>query len=892
MALMFGRFEIQSELSKSDTALIYKAMDTKTDQVVALKTQSLEPLGDRADAFVETLIAEGESSRNLACQNIAILYGAGEIDKQFCAAMEYIQGNSIATMLARHEGFSICDLLDITRQLGAGLEHAASTGAVHHSLEPAKIMVQWDGMVKILGYGISNMSLIQAEAGGGLGRLMPYCSPEQIRGEAIDLRSNLFTLGAILYEMVAGRKAFDADDPVALVGQIEHAMPPSPASVNAKIHPVANALIMKALAKDPEERYQSARELVDELEKGKETGKKAAAETKKPAAAPNTAVSRAARAAAASKFLSPEAGLAKAAAASASSAPAARVASSVPDAPSVPSLPPAPPIPSASPKPSAKRAAPPEIRAPGFSGANPAASASGVTVVGEGHAVSGAGLSKTNSETNSGARLVSDFEMSTLESRAAHGPVLSAAAAKPETERHSPRLPVDPLMSSPSMSDSSISGTLMSDPLMSEVEAESPGKSFSDLAEMPPLKEPVFVPSVPAPEEPSLAVKQIYPKKEEKPRVQPRELAEKAFKQIATIPPQLMLYSILGAVGLILVLAIAVFFHVRSEDDGATAAPQATKGARPGSISASTSSTVSSPASASSSVQPVAHGAAPPPPIAKAVPPVAEAQPQLGVRPVVKRSANNRRAPAPPPAPVVITGEAFVDSNPSGAAFQVDGKNDPAWFTPFSVTGLSTGKHIVSVSKSGYSSEIRSLDVAAGSKSSLLFHLAPVNALMVVNSTPPGANIVIDGKLTGRLTPSQFAVEKGSHTVLLRKDGFLEETVTADLTPAQNFQFAPVLKALGNIEDMRTVGKFSGLFGHPGESSAAGKASMMIRTLPKGAQVAINQRVLDKNSPVGVVVRAGNYIVDITLTGYKPVHKVVNLEPGDKTAINETLEPQ
>ncbi len=177
MATMFGRFEIQSELSKSETALIYKALDTETNQVVALKTQSLEALGDRADAFVDTLIAEGEATRDLVGQNIVLLYGAGEIDGQFCASMEYIQGNSIATMLARKEGFSIWDLLDITRQVCAGLEHAAAKGVAHHSLEPAKIMVQWDGMVKILGYGISNMSLIEAEAGKDLGRLLPYCSP-------------------------------------------------------------------------------------------------------------------------------------------------------------------------------------------------------------------------------------------------------------------------------------------------------------------------------------------------------------------------------------------------------------------------------------------------------------------------------------------------------------------------------------------------------------------------------------------------------------------------------------------------------------------------------------------------------------------------------------------
>jgi serine/threonine-protein kinase len=101
-------------------------------------------------------------------------------------------------MLARKEGFSIWDLLDITRQVCSGLEHAASKGVAHHSLEPAKILVQWDGMVKILGYGISYMSLIEAACGKGLGRLLPYCSPEKIRGVAIVPRRTCY-LGAIWY---------------------------------------------------------------------------------------------------------------------------------------------------------------------------------------------------------------------------------------------------------------------------------------------------------------------------------------------------------------------------------------------------------------------------------------------------------------------------------------------------------------------------------------------------------------------------------------------------------------------------------------------------------------------------------------------------------------------
>jgi eukaryotic-like serine/threonine-protein kinase len=871
MATMFGRFEIQSELSKSETALIYKALDTETNQVVALKTQSLQPLGDRADAFVETLIAEGEKSRELGSQNIVPLYGAGEIDSQFCAAMEYIQGNSIATMVSRKEGFSIWDLLDITRQVCAGLEHAASKGVAHCSLEPAKIMVQWDGMVKILGYGISNMSLIEAESGNGLGRLMPYCSPEQIRGEAVDLRSNLFTLGSILYEMVAGRKAFDAEDAVALVSQIEHDMPPNPSSVNAKIQPAVSALIMKALAKDPVERYQSARELLDDLEKCKENSKKAGSEVKKPTATPAVAVNSAARAAAVSKFLSPESSAAKPELPAQSTSPRASspgVASPAPAAPG-----------------------PPRISSSAPSQADPqavqkAAAAAAGAVAGSGTRLPQANFganSGAKSGANSGGRLAGEFDVSAPESQAAPGPVLSAAVER-ETERRTPRVAFapstrvtfDPMMSAPVVTKPAVSEPMTSDPV-----ASSAGKSFSDLAEMPPLKEPVFAPEIPEAAELLPPLEQAHSwkedRKEEKPRIQPREVAEKAMREIATIPPRLMLFSILGAVGLILVIMIIVFLHVRSEDDGSTAAPRPTQTAE----SRPTPSTAQAPASR------IGQGA---PPVA----PVEEPQPRLKVRQIEKRNlSSTRRAPAPAPAPVpvVIPGQALIDSTPQGAQFQVDGKSDSSWVTPFSMMGLSPGKHIVSISKFGYVSEIRTVDVTAGNRSMISLRLAPMNALVVVNSTPVGADVILDGKSTGRVTPSQFAVEKGSHTVLVRKQGYLDETVTADLGPAQNFQYSPILRALGNAEDMKTVGKFNKLFGRNGDSTA-GMGSISLRTLPRGAQVAINQRILDKMSPVDVMLGPGNYIVDITLTGFKPVHKVVSVDKGGRVAIDEILERQ
>jgi len=843
MATMFGRFEIQSELSKSESAQIYKALDTETNQVVALKTQSLEPLGERSAAFVETLIAEGESTRDLVGQNIAMLYGAGEIDGQFCAAMEYIQGNSIATMLARKEGFSIWDLLDITRQVCAGLEQAAAKNVAHCSLEPDKILVQWDGMVKILGYGISNMSLIEAESGKGLGCLMPYCSPEQIRGEAIDLRSNLFTLGTILYEMVVGRKAFDAADPVTLLTRIENEMPPSPSEVNAKIQPAVSALIMKALAKDPAERYQSARALLEDLETCTENGNKTA-EPKKTATAAKVNVDPAARAAAASKFVSSSAG---------ATAPAAPAVSPKPVSQVTPK-----PVSSnqTSASPTSSRATAPVVSPsvrPAVGAKAAAAAAGGAYGVSQVN-VNAKPSHSSSKDTDSGARLISDFEVTSSAAQSALSPAMSAAVVEPEPVEKTPRVAGDPMMSAPANASS--------------------GVSFSDLEELPPLKEPVISTSFAAPEAPLPSEPLIQPKKkEEKPKVEVREVAQKAMHEIATVPPRLMIYSILGAVGLILVVAVAVFFYVRSEDDGSTAAPRPTKAAE-----ARAAKSVAQAPAASQTETPVA--------------PIVEPQPNLKVRQVEKRAAaTTRRAPAPAPVTVIIPGQALIDSSPQGAQFQVDGKSDPAWVTPFNVISLAPGKHIISVSKAGYSSDIRAVDVTAGGKASLVLRLSPINALVAVNSTPPGAEVIIDGKPTGRVTPAQFTVEKGSHTIFLRKQGYLDETTVADLGPAQNFQYAPTLRALGNTDDMKALGKFDKLFGRGGEG-AAGMGSIVIRTQPKGAQVAINQRVLDKTSPAGVVVEPGNYVVDVTMTGFKPIHKVISLDKGGKAVIDEVLERQ
>ena len=134
-----------------------------------------------------------------------------------------------------------------------------SQDIVHYSLEPSKIMCGWDGTVKILGFGVSSVGNFVQHVTGRLSSILHYMSPEQVRGEATDGRSNLFSLGAIFYEMVTERKAFDREDAESVRQGILDSTPVAPLHVNPKVHPLLSDLIMKALAKDPAERYQSGK---------------------------------------------------------------------------------------------------------------------------------------------------------------------------------------------------------------------------------------------------------------------------------------------------------------------------------------------------------------------------------------------------------------------------------------------------------------------------------------------------------------------------------------------------------------------------------------------------------------------------------------------------------
>jgi len=837
MPTKIGHFEILSELAKSPTCAVYKAKDSESGQTIALKAIQLSAFGESAQALEQALLAEAESSNLLSSSNITKVYGAGEIAGQFCAAMEYVQGNSIATMLSRKEGFSIWDLLDIGRQLCGGLDHANSHKLVHHSLEPAKVMCGWDGTVKILSFGVSSAGKFLPHATGAISPVWYYMSPEQVRGDATDGRSNLYSLGAMFYEMVTERKAFDREDLESLQQSILESTPVAPHHVNPKIHPLLSDLIMKTLAKDPPERYQNGRELLEDLEKCKES-KPAAAKKAEPAK--GTMAPAKARAAAQSKFVAttparPASGVAAASAAKKTGAAAAEPSAKLA-------------------RPAAKLAMPKAAAAAAGVGASDGSSPPGQI---EELDLSDqfVGAAKPESEQPSAsmsARVADEPQVETFE---------------PEAD-NAPKIAVDPMMAEGGP-------------------AVSTGTSFSDISELPPLQEVYVAPPPPPPvEEAPVPAVVSLPKtyrggarKAEKPKAEAREVAQKAITEIKGVPPKLYMYALGIAGAVILAIAIGVTTYIHRQGDDDAGAPRTSVPAETSQPDAAQQAPAAAPAPAPAPAAPVAA-----PPVE--LPDTPEPAEQAAATPK-SRNAGRKKARA---AAVVLPGQLAVDSTPAGAQVQVDGASDASWVTPFALTNLQPGQHSLMVSKAGYATDSRTVNVTSGNRTSANIRLAQLMATLLVKSDPPGANIYVDGRDMGTKTPAQVSVDKGQHLVLVRMSGYLDESQSGQYTLGQTYSFTPTLRPLGNTDNIKLAGgKMSRLFGGKAQPN---QATVSIHTSPKGAQVSINRHMVEKNTPLDLILDPGNYEVEIELSGYAPIKKIVTATQGGKVLIDETLQQQ
>src|SRR5437879_4240979 len=266
-----SRYEITGELGKGAMGRVYKAVDPTIGRTVALKTMRLDVHGLETDEMLRRFKNEARLAGVLNHGNMVTIYDAGEQDGLFYIAMEYIEGVTLHSVLNQRKTLPPEDIISISKQICAGLDHAHHHGVIHRDVKPANIMLEPDGTAKIMDFGI-------AKSGGGLtstGQVLGtpnYMAPEQVRGHVLDGRTDLFSFGVMLYEMTTGEKPFAGTNVTTIIYKIIHENPVPPRELDVTIHPGLDKVIMKALAKKPDERYQTGAELARDLQSYKSLG--------------------------------------------------------------------------------------------------------------------------------------------------------------------------------------------------------------------------------------------------------------------------------------------------------------------------------------------------------------------------------------------------------------------------------------------------------------------------------------------------------------------------------------------------------------------------------------------------------------------------------------------
>ena len=260
-----GRYEILSELGQGAMGVVYKAIDPLIDRVVAIKTVKFAGSREDCASFEERFYREAKSAGRLNHPHIVTIYDVGKSDNTAYIAMEYLQGQQLKEILDVHTAMSIDRIVDIAAQIAEGLGYAHKNGIVHRDIKPANIMLVQGDTVKITDFGIARMSSSTGTLAGTVLGSPRYMAPEQVIGKVVDGRSDIFSLGVVLYEMLTGESPFDGDNINTTMYRIVNEAPVPPKTLAPRIPEAFDYIVAKALAKHPDARYQSADEMAHAL---------------------------------------------------------------------------------------------------------------------------------------------------------------------------------------------------------------------------------------------------------------------------------------------------------------------------------------------------------------------------------------------------------------------------------------------------------------------------------------------------------------------------------------------------------------------------------------------------------------------------------------------------
>lgn len=260
-----GRYQIIEELGRGGMGRVYKALDIETKEKIAIKLIMPEIASDKKT--IERFRNELTTARKIVQKNICRMYDLNKEKENYYITMEYVPGGDLKRFIRRSEKLSVGKAIAIAKQICAGLEEAHSLGIVHRDLKPNNIMIDDSGNVRIMDFGIARSLKAKGITGAGVMIGTPeYMSPEQVEAKEVDQRSDIYSLGIILYEMLTGRLPFEADTPFAVGIKQKSESPQSPQELNPQIPAELNSLILKCLEKEKENRYQSAGEVSSRLD--------------------------------------------------------------------------------------------------------------------------------------------------------------------------------------------------------------------------------------------------------------------------------------------------------------------------------------------------------------------------------------------------------------------------------------------------------------------------------------------------------------------------------------------------------------------------------------------------------------------------------------------------
>jgi serine/threonine protein kinase/tetratricopeptide (TPR) repeat protein len=259
-----GRFEVLGELGRGGMGTVYRVLDTKINEVIALKLLKPEVAADAR--VVERFKNELRLARKIIHKNVCRVYDINEAEGVLFITMEYVPGENLRSLIREGHPLPPGKAIEIVRQVGEGLAEAHRLGVVHRDLKPQNIMVGKDAGIHIMDFGIARLMGVSefTEAGTIIGT-PDYMSPEQVEGRTVDPRSDIYSLGVILYEMVTGRVPFTGETALSVAVKHKTERPADPRTLNAQVSPALDDLILRCMEKDPEARPQKAEDLIGEL---------------------------------------------------------------------------------------------------------------------------------------------------------------------------------------------------------------------------------------------------------------------------------------------------------------------------------------------------------------------------------------------------------------------------------------------------------------------------------------------------------------------------------------------------------------------------------------------------------------------------------------------------